>query len=253
MTQSQQPLFEIKDLHVEVEGKKILNGVSLKILPGSVHAIMGRNGSGKSTLAYALMGHPKYKITQGQILLEGEDITALSATERARKRVFLGFQHPVGIPGVTVANFLRASVRAVRGSEMGPKEFRAKVREELKRLHIPESFMNRSINEGFSGGERKRLETLQLKLLEPKIAILDEMDSGLDIDALKDIASELETSRSQDRSFLLITHYQRLLNYIKPDEVHVFLGGKIVKSGTESLARELETRGYEWAEEAARA
>jgi Fe-S cluster assembly ATP-binding protein len=240
------PLFQIKDLHVEVEGKKVLKGVNLTINRGEVHAIMGRNGTGKTTLSYTLMGHPKYTITEGSIWLDGEDITHLKPEERARKRLFLAFQYPVAIPGVSVASFLRASLKAVRSAEVEPKNFRALIKTELKSLGIPENFMTRSLNEGFSGGEKKRLETLQLRLLEPKMAVLDETDSGLDIDALKSVSENLENYRSKDRGMLVITHYQRMLNYIKPDFVHVFGSGQVLQSGGPELALRLERDGYEW-------
>ena len=240
------PLFEIKDLHVSVEGKEVLKGVNLIVNRGEVHAIMGRNGTGKTTLSYTLMGHPKYQITQGTILLDGEEITGLKPEERARKRMFLAFQYPVAIPGVSVASFLRASLKSVRGSELQPSQFRALIKEELKHLGIPESFMTRSLNEGFSGGEKKKLETLQLRLLQPKFAVLDETDSGLDIDALRTVSENLQTYRSADRGMLVITHYQRMLNYIKPDVVHVFGSGKVLQSGGAELALKLEEQGYEW-------
>lgn len=238
--------LEIKDLVVAVEGKTVLHGISLTIQTGEVHAIMGRNGSGKTTLSHTLMGHPKYKVISGQILLNGKDITNLSPDERARARLFLAFQYPIAVPGVSVANFLRTSVRSVRGDEVPAKEFRALVKKELALLKIPESFMTRSLNDGFSGGEKKRLETLQMKLLQPMFAVLDETDSGLDIDALKNVSETIESMRSPERGILLITHYQRMLNYIKPDYVHVLLGGKMVKAGGPELALELETRGYDW-------
>ncbi len=242
------PLFQIKDLHVEVEGKKVLQGVNLTINRGEVHAIMGRNGTGKTTLSYTLMGHPKYTVTKGQILLDGEDITNLKPEERARKRLFLAFQYPVAIPGVSVASFLRASMKSIRGGEVDPSKFRSLIKEELKALQIPESFMTRSLNEGFSGGEKKRLETLQLRLLQPKMAVLDETDSGLDIDALRTVSENLDNYRSKDRGMLVITHYQRMLNYIKPDFVHVFGSGKVLQSGGAELALKLEEQGYEWVE-----
>jgi Fe-S cluster assembly ATP-binding protein len=242
------PLFEIKNLHVEVEGKKVLKGVNITVNRGEVHAIMGRNGTGKTTLAYTLMGHPKYTVTEGQILLDGEDITNLKPEERARKRLFLAFQYPVAIPGVSVASFLRASLKAVRTGEVEPKEFRNLIKTELKSLGIPENFMTRSLNEGFSGGEKKRLETLQLRLLQPKMAVLDETDSGLDIDALKSVSENLENYRNKDRGMLVITHYQRMLNYIKPDHVHVFGSGRVLQSGGPELALKLEAQGYEWVE-----
>lgn len=248
---SKQPLFEIKDLHVNVEGKQVLKGVSLKIFPGEVHALMGRNGSGKTTLSNVLMGHPKYEVVSGEVYLNGEEISALSPDERAKKRLFLAFQYPVSVPGVTVAQFLRSSIRAVRGDEISSKEIRSLIKKELEALQIPESFMTRYLNEGFSGGEKKRLETLQMRLLQPKIAVLDETDSGLDIDALRVVSENVEQLRSPERGILLITHYQRMLNYIKPDFVHVLMDGKIVKSGDAGLALELEDKGYDWLSESA--
>ncbi|MBC7396315.1 MAG: Fe-S cluster assembly ATPase SufC [Bdellovibrionales bacterium] len=242
------PLFEIKDLHAEVEGKKVLQGVNLIVNRGEVHAIMGRNGTGKTTLAYTIMGHPKYTVTSGSIFLDGENITQMKPEERARKRLFLAFQYPTAIPGVSVASFLRASLKAVRAHELQPAQFRALIKEELKALQVPETFMTRSLNEGFSGGEKKRLETLQLRLLQPKMAVLDETDSGLDIDALKTVSENLENYRSPERGMLVITHYQRMLNYIKPDMVHVFGSGRILQSGGADLAMKLEEQGYEWVE-----
>jgi Fe-S cluster assembly ATP-binding protein len=241
-----QPLFEIKNLHVEVEGKEILKGVNLKVMPGEVHAVMGRNGTGKTTLSNTIMGHPKYVVTQGQIILKGEDITTLSADQRAKKRLFLAFQYPVAIPGVSVASFLRAAMKSVRGHEVQPAQFRTLIKEQLKVLSIPESFMTRSLNEGFSGGEKKRLETLQLRLLQPSMAVLDETDSGLDIDALRIVSECIQDFKAPDRSWLIITHYQRMLNYIKPDVVHVFGSGKILQSGGADLALKLESQGYDW-------
>jgi len=238
------PIFEIKDLCVEIEERTVVKGLSMKILPGEVHALMGRNGSGKTSLANAIMGHPKFKVTSGKIYLEGKDITSLAPDQRAKRRLFLAFQNPVSIPGVTVANFLRSSLRAVRGDEIPSKEFRKLIKQELKALQIPETFMTRSINEGFSGGEKKKLEMLQLRLLQPKLAVLDETDSGLDIDALRTIAEKIEDFRAPNRGILLITHYQRILNYVKPDYVHVLIDGKIVRSGDASLAQELEKEGY---------
>ena len=230
----------------ETEGKQVLRGVDLKLERGQIHAIMGRNGSGKTSLSYTLMGHPKYKVTAGQILLDGEDITALAPHERARKRMFLAFQYPVVVPGVTVANFLRTSVRAVRGDEIPAKELRALIKKEAASLGIADQFLMRSLNEGFSGGEKKRLETLQMRLLQPKLSILDETDSGLDIDALKTVSESVMSLKNSDRAFLIITHYQRMLNYIQPDQVHVFLDGRIAKSGGPELALVLEEKGYDW-------
>ena len=240
------PVLEIKNLHVEVEGKEVLHGINLVILPGEVHAIMGKNGSGKTTLSNTVMGHPKYKVTKGEVLLEGESILALSPDERARKRLFLAFQYPVAIPGVTVAQFLRSSILSVRAGEIEPKNVRKLIKEEMAKLEIPDSFMTRFLNDGFSGGEKKRLETLQLRLLQPKMMILDETDSGLDIDSLRSVSQSIETMRNATRGILLITHYQRMLSYIRPDIVHVFLNGNIAKTGGPDLALELENRGYDW-------
>jgi Fe-S cluster assembly ATP-binding protein len=242
-------LFEIKNLDVSVDNKKLIKDLNLKIYPGEVHAIMGKNGSGKTSLSYALMGHPSYKIDKGEIYLDGENITELAPEERAKKRLFLGFQYPVPIPGVSVGHFLRASLNAVRGHEIESKQIRKIIKAQASALQVPDAFLSRSLNEGFSGGEKKRLETLQLKLLEPKMAIMDETDSGLDIDALRVVAEAMNSLRNADRSILLITHYQRLLNYIRPDFVHVFIAGKIVKSGGPELALELEEKGYEWVQE----
>jgi Fe-S cluster assembly ATP-binding protein len=239
-------LLEIKNLHARVESKDVLNGISLKVMPGEVHAIMGRNGSGKTSLSNTIMGHPKYSVTDGDILLSGESILDLPPDERAKRRLFLAFQYPVAIPGVTVAQFLRASIQSVRGTEVPAKEVRKLIKEELKKLDIPESFMTRFLNDGFSGGEKKRLETLQMRLLQPKMMILDETDSGLDIDSLRQVSESIESLRGADKGILLITHYQRMLNYVKPDYVHVFSAGKIVKSGGAELAKELEERGYDW-------
>jgi Fe-S cluster assembly ATP-binding protein len=243
-------VLEIENLKVAVEGKEVVHGISLTIEPGEVHAIMGRNGSGKTTLSNAIMGHPRYEITAGSIRLLGEDITKMPAHERARRRLFLAFQHPVGIPGVNVGNFLRTSLLAVRGGEVDPKQARKLIREEAKAIGVDESFLKRSLNDGFSGGEKKRMEALQMRLLQPRAMILDETDSGLDIDSLKSVSESIESLRSPERGILLITHYQRMLNYIKPDQVHVLLNGLIVKSGCAKLAEELEERGYEWISEA---
>ncbi|MGA0162794.1 MAG: Fe-S cluster assembly ATPase SufC [Bdellovibrionota bacterium] len=244
-------LLETKNLNVSVEGKHILKDFSLQIPRGEVHALMGRNGSGKTSLANVLMGHPRYQIESGEILFKGQVINDLSPEERAKLRIFLSFQYPVAIPGVSLAHFLRTAVRAVRGQELSAKELRQLIQDEAKALDVPDSFMTRSINEGFSGGEKKKLETLQLRLLQPELAILDETDSGLDIDALRLIANRIENIRSENRSILLITHYQRLLDYIQPDRVHVMLNGRIAKSGDKTLAKELEERGYEWIEKEA--
>lgn len=242
---SASPLLLVEDLHASVEGKEILKGLDLTVAAGEVHAIMGPNGSGKSTLSFALMGHPKYQVTGGRLLLKGREIAELSPNERAGAGIFLAFQYPIAIPGVTIANFLRASMRGVRGQDVPVKEFRQTVKAQLKALGIPDGFMNRYVNDGFSGGEKKRLEILQMAVLSPALAVLDETDSGLDIDALKTVAAGINALRSPDRGILLITHYQRLLNYITPDVVHVMVGGRIVKSGGPELAHELEAKGYE--------
>lgn len=240
--------LEIRDLHVEVEGKEVLRGVNLTIRAGEVHAIMGKNGSGKTTLSYTLMGHPKYKVTKGDILLDEKSILGMSPDERARARIFLAFQYPVAVPGVTVAQFLRSAILSVRSGEVEPRNVRKLIKEEMAKLDIPDSFMTRFLNEGFSGGEKKRLETLQLRLLQPKMMILDETDSGLDIDSLRRVSESIDSLRGGEKGILLITHYQRMLDYVKPDYVHVFLQGQIVKSGGAGLALELEEKGYEWLE-----
>ena len=242
-------LLEIRNLHVEVEGKKVLKGVNLTIVPGEVHAIMGKNGSGKTTLSYTLMGHPKYKILEGDIYLHGESILGLSTEERAKKRIFLAFQYPTPIPGVTVAQFLRSAILAVRAGEVEPKNVRKLIKEEMLKLDIPDAYMTRYLNDGFSGGEKKRLETLQMRLLQPKLMVLDETDSGLDIDSLRLVSESIDQQRGGDRGILLITHYQRMLSYIRPDQVHVFLDGQIVKTGGPELALDLEKRGYDWLEQ----
>lgn len=239
-------LLEIKNLKVDVDGKEVLHGVNLRICEGEVHAIMGKNGSGKTTLSNTIMGHPKYTVTAGEILYKGKSILTLAPDERARERIFLAFQYPVAIPGVTVAQFLRSSILSVRKDEVVPKDVRKLIKAEMAKLDIPDSFMTRSLNEGFSGGEKKRLETLQMQLLKPRMMILDEADSGLDIDSLRRVSESIETLRAPDRGILLITHYQRMLSYVKPDYVHVFMDGKVVKSGGPELALELEERGYEW-------
>lgn len=238
-------LFEIKNLSVAVENKEIIKDFSLSIKAGEVHAIMGKNGSGKTTLSMALMGHPAYDVTSGKVLLAGEDITELETEERAKKGLFLGMQYPVAIPGVSVGNFLRTSLKNIWGSKYAPLEIRKRIKEEAEKMKVPAEFLSRSLNDGFSGGEKKKLETLQLALLEPRFAIMDETDSGLDIDALKSVAEKIHSLRNAERGFLIITHYQRILNHIKPDYVHVMIAGKIVKSGGPELALELEEKGYE--------
>lgn len=240
------PFFEVVDLHVSVEGKKILNGLSLKINPGETHAIMGPNGSGKSTLSYAVMGHPRYTVESGDILLQGESLLSLKPNERAVKGLFLGFQYPVAVPGVSIVNFLRTAMKNRRGHDINLKDFRKEMKENMKVLKMDAAFANRYLNEGFSGGEKKRLEILQMALLQPVMAILDETDSGLDIDALRIVADGINRLASPDRGILMITHYQRLLDYVKPQFVHVLSGGRIVRSGGADLALELENKGYEW-------
>ena len=240
-----QSLLVVDDLHVSVEGKEILKGLTLTVNAGEVHAIMGPNGSGKSTLSFCLMGHSKYTITAGSIRYKGEDMVTLSPDERAKRGVFLAFQYPTAIPGVTISNFLRAALRGVRGQDVPVKEFRQTVKTHLKALGIPDAFMNRYVNDGFSGGEKKRIEILQMAVLDPTLALLDETDSGLDIDALKTVAGGIEALRTSQRGILLITHYQRLLNYIKPDMVHVMVDGRIARCGGPELALELESKGYQ--------
>lgn len=264
----------INNLHVTVNDKEILKGVNLTVRQGETHALMGPNGSGKSTLAYAIMGHPRYVVTEGDILLDGESVLAMEPDERAKAGLFLAFQYPTAIPGVSLANFLRTAVSNVRGhtarakaqavadrsngngqakpigSELMPmKEFRKDMREKMAMLGIESSFANRYLNDGFSGGEKKRVEILQMAMLSPKIAVLDETDSGLDIDALRTVAEGVSKLIGPNMGALVITHYQRLLNYIKPEFVHVFFNGRIVLSGGPELALDLEARGYDWVRE----
>jgi Fe-S cluster assembly ATP-binding protein len=239
-------VLEIRDLHASIEGKEILKGLDLVVSQGEVHALMGPNGSGKSTLAYTLMGHPRYEVSGGSVRYRDEDILGLSPDQRARLGLFLSFQYPTAIPGVTMHNFLRTATRAVRGDELPPREFRNLVREQMELLKMDPSFATRYVNDGFSGGEKKRAEILQMGVLRPQIAILDETDSGLDIDALRTVAEGVEALRGPDLGVLLITHYQRILNYIKPDRVHVMYRGRIIKSGDSDLAMEIEARGYDW-------
>lgn len=240
------PILRIKDLHVEVEGKEILRGVNLTINAGEVHALMGRNGSGKSTLSYVLMGHPKYTITKGSVEYKGQDLFAMSADERSRAGMYLAFQYPVAIPGVSVSNFLRATVKARRGQDIPVKVFRKELKENMAKLGVKDEFLSRYVNDGFSGGEKKRLEILQMALLKPDMALLDETDSGLDIDALRTVAEGINALQTKDNAVLLITHYQRLLDYVTPQFVHVMQAGQIVKSGNSELAKELEAQGYDW-------
>jgi Fe-S cluster assembly ATP-binding protein len=243
-------VLEIKDLRAGIEGKEILKGISLRVKPGEVHAIMGPNGSGKSTLAQVLAGHPAYQVTEGQVLFEGNNLLDMEPEVRAQAGVFLAFQYPVEIPGVTNAYFLRAAyneVRKARGqAEMDSLDFLDVLEEKLKVVEWGPEIMQRAVNAGFSGGEKKRNEILQLAVLEPKLAILDETDSGLDIDALRTVAAGVNKLRRPDNAFIVITHYQRLLNYIVPDFVHVLSDGKVVLSGGKDLALELEAKGYEW-------
>ena len=245
----------IKDLHVSIEGNEILKGLDLAIKQGEIHAIMGPNGTGKSTLAYTLMGHPSYEVTGGEAWFKGENILELDADERSRLGLFLAFQYPVAIPGVTVANFLRSALNARRRAEnpddkgMPIPEFRKLLKEKMDLLKMDHSFAGRYLNDGFSGGEKKRAEILQMATLHPEIAILDETDSGLDIDALRIVADGVNALTDKDLGVLVITHYQRLLNYIKPDFVHVMFNGKIVESGGPELALQLEEQGYDWVRE----
>lgn len=243
-------MLEIKDLKVSIEGKEILKGINLKVKAGEVHAIMGPNGSGKSTLASALAGRDYFEITHGKILYEGKDLTELSPEDRAREGIFLGFQYPVEIPGVSMVNFLRTAINSMREyrnqDPLPAGDFLKLMREKKKVVEIDSDLTNRSVNEGFSGGEKKKNEIFQMALLEPKLAILDETDSGLDIDALRIVSNGVNNLRSPENATIIITHYQRLLDYIVPDFVHVLYKGRIVKSGDKSLARELEEHGYDW-------
>ena len=246
-------LLVIDDLHASVEGTEILKGVTLTVRTGEIHALMGPNGSGKSTLANVLMGHPDYEITGGSILFEGEDVTEWTPDERGRAGMFLAFQYPEEIPGVSVVNFLRAALSNRTGTEYTVLELRLKVTDAMKELGMDTGFADRYLNEGFSGGERKRNEVLQMAVLEPVLAVMDETDSGLDIDALKAVAEGVNALRSPDRAIVLVTHYQRLLDYVQPDFVHVLSDGRILRSGDKSLALELEEKGYDWVREAASA
>jgi Fe-S cluster assembly ATP-binding protein len=258
---SQTPELVVKDLHVAVEGKEILKGLSLEVRKGEIHALMGPNGSGKSTFANTLMGHPRYEVTGGDILFKGESILEMETDARARAGLFMAFQYPVAIPGLTVANFLRSAINAriaPSGGEDGqvpkrkgiaPKEFRAMLKEKMATLRMDESFAGRYLNDGFSGGEKKRAEILQMAVLKPEIAIMDETDSGLDIDALRIVSEGVNALAGPGLGVLVITHYQRILNYIKPHHVHVMIDGRIELSGGPELAGDLENRGYEWVRE----
>jgi Fe-S cluster assembly ATP-binding protein len=246
-------MLKINNLHASIEDKEILRGINLEVKPGEVHAIMGPNGSGKSTLAAVIAGKDEYEVTEGTILLEGEDIEELSTEERAHKGVFLSFQYPVEIPGVSVTNFIKTAINETRKAkgleDMPAKDMLKMIREKSELLEIDRKFLSRSLNEGFSGGEKKRNEIFQMAMLEPRLAILDETDSGLDIDALRIVANGVNKLKSKDNAVIVITHYQRLLDYIVPDFVHVLHNGKIVKSGTKELAHELEAKGYDWIKE----
>jgi Fe-S cluster assembly ATP-binding protein len=245
-------VLEIRNLHVSVEGREILRGLDLSVRPGEVHALMGPNGSGKSTLAHVLAGKAGYEVTAGTVLYEGRDLLALEPELRAREGIFLAFQYPVEIPGISNSYFLRSALNAVRTHRGEPEldgfDFLSLIREKAKLVEMDQELLDRSVNDGFSGGEKKRNEILQMAVLEPKLAILDETDSGLDIDALKVVANGVNTLRREDRSVIVVTHYQRLLNYLVPDFTHVLLNGRIAKSGDRSLALELESRGYGWIE-----
>ena len=247
--------LEIKDLHVSIEDKEILKGLTLTIKQGETHAIMGPNGTGKSTLAYTLMGHPNYTVTSGEVLIDGENVLEMEPDERSRAGVFLAFQYPVAIPGVTVANFLRSAINSRRRAEnpedkgMPIPEFRKMLKEKMDMLKMDHNFAGRYLNDGFSGGEKKRAEILQMATLKPRFAILDETDSGLDIDALRIVSEGVNALSGPELGVLVITHYQRLLNYIKPQFVHVMMGGRIVESGGPDLALHLEEHGYDWIRE----
>ena len=246
-------MLEIKNLHAKVEEKDILKGINLEIKPGEIHAIMGPNGSGKSTLASIIAGKEEYEMTDGQIIFENENLEDVSPEERAHKGIFMSFQYPIEIPGVTTTNFIKTAINETRKAqgekEMSAKDMLQKLREKCDLLDIDQKFLSRSINDGFSGGEKKRNEIFQMAMLEPKLAILDETDSGLDIDALKIVANGVNKLKSKDNAVLVITHYQRLLDHIVPDFVHVLFDGKIVKSGGKELAFELEKKGYDWIKE----
>lgn len=248
-------MLTIENLHAQIEGKDILKGIDLDVKAGEVHAIMGPNGSGKSTLASVIAGNEDYEMTDGKILLKGEDLAELDAEKRAHEGIFLSFQYPVEIPGVSVTNFIKTAINANRKAQgledMPASELLKKIRQKAQLLEIDFKFLSRSLNEGFSGGEKKRNEIFQMAMLEPALAILDETDSGLDIDALKIVANGVNKLRSKDNAVIVITHYQRLLDYIVPDFVHVLFDGKIVKSGTKELAHELEAKGYDWIKELA--
>jgi Fe-S cluster assembly ATP-binding protein len=239
-------LLEIRDLHAVVGEKEILKGVNLKIGAGEVHAIMGPNGSGKSTLSNILLGHPKYTVTSGDILFRGQSILALPTDERARLGIFLSFQYPTALPGVSIGNFLKSILKAHRGKEVPVREFKAELKSAMSLLEVPDSFIARYVNDGFSGGEKKKAEILQMSLLKPALSILDETDSGLDIDALRIVSEGITANRTPESSILLITHYQRMLNYVIPDYIHVFADGRILETGGKELSLKLEELGYDW-------
>lgn len=238
-------LLEVKNLHVQIEDKDILKGLNLTIKKGEIHAIMGPNGGGKSTLCNSLMGNPKYKVIEGQILFDGEDITNMKVNERAKKGIFLSFQYPEEIPGITVDNFIRTAVNTVTGRNMSMLQFGKQMKEKMDMLSMKPEYRTRYLNVGFSGGEKKKTEILQMALLNPKLVMLDEIDSGLDIDALKIVAETVRKLKTQDMSILIVTHYNRILDYLEPDVISVLMDGRIVKSGDKNLARELEETGYE--------
>ena len=247
---NKEPLLSVRNLHARVAGQEILRGVDLEVCPGEVHAIMGPNGSGKSTLANVLAGRPEYEVTQGHVLYQGEDLLALEPEERARRGLFLAFQYPVELPGVRSWQFLKAAMDARRRhrgeEEMGAREFDRLLKEKVEMVEIGQDLVRRAVNEGFSGGEKKRNEVLQMALLEPTLALLDETDSGLDIDALRIVSNGVNQLRTPDNAMVVVTHYQRILDYITPDRVHVLLEGRIAESGDADLARQLESRGYDW-------
>ncbi len=245
-----EPVFACRNVRVFVGDKEIVKGVDLEVRAGEKHALMGPNGSGKSTLVSALMGHPAYRV-EGEILLDGRPVGGVSPDERARLGMFLGFQYPTAVPGVAIANFLRAALSARLGREVPVREIRQEMQKAFAALDVPREFMGRYLNDGFSGGEKKRFEILQMLLLRPRFALLDETDSGLDIDALKVVSTGINRAAGAETGVLLVTHYQRILNYVQPDRVHVFIGGRVVSSGGPELARELEERGYDWLEPAA--
>jgi len=242
-------MLEVKDLHVAVEGGEIIKGVNLKLEQGKIHALMGPNGSGKSTLANVLMGHPGYEVTKGKISFKGKDITAMAPNERAKLGLFLSFQYPASVPGITISNLLRTALNARRKDKIPPLEFLKMLKEKMKALKMDEKFLNRYVNEGFSGGEKKRAEILQLAILNPDLAILDETDSGLDIDALRVVAEGVNSFMSKEKCILIITHYKRILEYIKPDKLFIMIDGKIAKEGGGELVDRLEDEGYGWIQE----